>query len=305
MGAPEMGAAAPLRARPAPALPLAELLLGQSVEDAAALLPRLFNLCRVAQETAARAAFGLDLAPDWQAQLRAEILRDHMVKLCLTWPAALGHPPLALPDGWPEGSRAARIALFGREARLPQEPAELAPFMAQPSAISTIYQSLSERFPMGNGCRGALPLSHSDGLFTRAPQENSVAARQAAHPVMAAIEARWGRGPLWSAMGVAYDLEALWHDELPAADLRPGRAVVPAARGLYGLRAEIRGGQIRAFARITPTDHLLARGGALEQSLARLPAQGAAEQGALLLSFLDPCHPVRLEPRAEEAPQHA
>ena len=58
--------------RPAPDLPVAALLIGKPVEEAAALLPRLFNLCSGAQAMALRQALGLP-APD-PATLRAEIL---------------------------------------------------------------------------------------------------------------------------------------------------------------------------------------------------------------------------------------
>ena len=55
-----------LHARPAPVLPVADMVVGQTPEDAAAMLPRLFNLCRVAQGIAARAAFDLPLPDGWQ-----------------------------------------------------------------------------------------------------------------------------------------------------------------------------------------------------------------------------------------------
>ena len=57
------------------------------------MLPRLFNLCRVAQGMAALLSLGLPAAGD----LRAEVIRDHLMKLCLLLPRALGAAPLPLP----------------------------------------------------------------------------------------------------------------------------------------------------------------------------------------------------------------
>ena len=45
--------------------------------------------------------------------------------------------------------------------------------------------------------------------------------------------------------------------------IEPGAAVIPAARGVYGVRAEVERGRVVAFERRTPTDHLLAPGGAV------------------------------------------
>ena len=84
--------------RPAPDLPVASLLIGKPVEEAAQLLPRLFNLCSGAQGMALRLALGLP-APD-AATLRREILRDHLLKLCVVWPGLLGLPTTPLPPDW-------------------------------------------------------------------------------------------------------------------------------------------------------------------------------------------------------------
>lgn len=52
-----------------------------------------------------------------------------------------------------------------------------------------------------------------------------------------------------------------------------------------------------AFARMTPTDHLLAPGGILEHSLATLPAD-SGRLVPVLLALLDPCVPVTVEEAA-------
>ena len=69
---------------------------------------------------------------------------------------------------------------------------------------------------------------------------------------------------------------------------------MPAARGQYAVRIGTQGGVVATFDRITPTDHLLAEGGALDRALGCLPAVKAG-LGPLLLDILDPCSPVRLK----------
>jgi hypothetical protein len=83
------------------------------------------------------------------------------------------------------------------------------------------------------------------------------------------------------------------------AQVGGGRALVPAARGLYAVAARVEGGRVAAFARVTPTDHLLAPGGVLDRSLAALPADRGA-LAPLLLDILDPCSPVQVM-EAEDA----
>ena len=124
---PGVSAYPALRVRSAPPLPVAQLILGKPVEEAAALLPRLFNLCREAQGTAARAAFGLPPNPDWAEALRREIIREHVVKLCLKWPGLLSMPSLALPRDWQSGGPDLRAALFGVAGRMPRTPSEFRP----------------------------------------------------------------------------------------------------------------------------------------------------------------------------------
>ncbi len=131
-------------------------------------------------------------------------------------------------------------------------------------------------------------------LWSSAPAENSVAARVASLPAMKGIAEARGRGPLWRAAARLNDLENVIAGGLPSvASTRPGEAVVPAARGSYGVRIETKAGFVTEFQRVTPTDHLLAENGALDRALANLPAHKAG-LGPLLLDILDPCSPVRL-----------
>lgn len=295
----------PLRAKPVPALPVARMVLGKPVDEVAALLPRLFNLCRVAQGVAVRTALGLELAEGWQEALRQEILREHAAKLCLKWPALMSRPAVALPRDWMTDTDAARQAVFGPHTRMPDHVEGLREFLTQDAGIAPILRAISQVFEPGEGCRGALPDCTADILFCADIQENSVAARRADHPVLCHVATTHGRGPLWSALAVAYELDALLAGEQPQLWRLKNGAVVQAARGLYGITALVDEGHVTDLTRITPTDHLTAQGGALDQSLASLPAGRALGLVPLLLSILDPCYPVSVEPAQQREPEHA
>ena len=300
------GAAYPaLRAVPAPAFPVARLVIGKPAAEAADLLPRLFNLCRVAQGAAARAAFGLPLPSNWQDELRAEILRDHVAKLCLRWPALVSLPPLTLPRDWQAGNAEARRVIFGPAEHMPETPGKFRTFLQAEQGCARLLRAISQLFAPFEACRAALPAPGTGNFFARALVENSTAARQAAHPVLQGIETEWGRGPLWSATALAYDLQAVLDGRLPATVFSRGCAIVPAARGLYGISATVEGGRVTAFTRQTPTDHLLTPGGVLDQSLASLRPARAQALGPLVLSLLDPCTPVRLDPAEPMEADHA
>lgn len=294
-----------LQARPTVALPVAEMVLGKSALEAAALLPRLFNLCRVAQGVAARAAFSLAQEPGWQDALRLEILKEHVAKVALKWPGLMSMAPLTLPRDWAAGGDALRLAMFGPDKALPKSFDGFRAFLGTDMGMAPVLQAISTLFEPSWAIRPELLVTTTNTLFTDVPQENSVAGRHAAHPVMIGIETHWGRGPLWSATAVAYDMQACLDRRLPAPDLTPGRAVVPAARGLYGITARVENGRVMQFARITPTDHLLMADGVLEHALGSLPAKCCTALAPLLLSILDPCVPVQLEPVQMQEVAHA
>ncbi|MCE6950201.1 HupK protein [Cereibacter sphaeroides] len=250
------------RLDPAPALPVEALMLGRSPEAAAELLPRIFNLCPVAQATAVRLALDLPLpaGPD----LSAEVAREHRLKLGLLWPKLLGLSTHDLP-GLP-----APAALEDWVRRHP------------------LFATLLRLFPAGVATAD-LPAVRPDTAMTASACDNSPAARRQDHPLLVAAGGLWGKGPLWRALGRLVDLSL----PLPAPiRLEDATAVVPAARGSYAVRARAESGLVRAFARTTPTDHLLAPGGALARSLATLPAD-AGNLAPLVVAILDPCVPVQ------------
>lgn len=270
-----------LRVVAAPPLPLARLVEGRSVEEVAEVLPRLFNLCRVAQSVALRLALGLPVG-DTRA-LAVEIARDHALKLGVIWPARLGLAACADPRGGVLGGP------------FPQEAGAFETYLRGEAGIAPLLRAVAARFGPQDGVCPALPEVSPESVLAETAQENSVAARHLAHPVMRHVEAGHGRGPLWRLVARALDLEAAERGDLPAPRLiGEGAAVVPAARGLYAVQAEVWEGHVMRLRRVTPTDHLLAPGGIMECALASLPRSKHCEAG-LLVDLLDPCTPVTLK----------
>ena len=281
-----------LRPEAAPPLPVDRLVLGKSRDEVAELMPRLFNLCRAAQGMAVRLALGIETTDDAQS-LRAEILRDHVMRLAMVLPGHFGHAPLSLPRGWQTGEGVAQ-ALFGPTGRLPDTMDEARAFMVAQTGIGALWAQVGGLFRPGEACADALPfVDDATAADPAARVENSCAARVADHPVVAAFGAE-GRGPLWRVIARSYDLQAILKGApLTAATPAPGRAQVPATRGLYTVVAAHDGARVTAFARTTPTDHLRADGGVLDMTLATLPADRGA-LAPLVLDILDPCSPIRL-----------
>lgn len=274
------GAGGLAMSRPAP-LPIALMLQGRPVAEALDLLPRIFNLCRAAQAMALRLALGLG-AGDTTA-LRAEIRREHLAKLWLIWPGLLGLPPQPLrADAWAD----VWADVWGGAV-----PDDLAGWLGAGRGAGPLLAAIARAFAPGEAC-ARLPLVTPQSAFSAGPQENSVAARQAAHPLMRQAEHRFGRGPLWQALARVIEADALAKGDLPAITVLPcGTAIVPAARGAYAIRAEACEGMLTRFERRTPTDHLCAPGGGLEQALTALPLE-KHPLAPLVVDILSPCVPV-------------
>jgi hypothetical protein len=268
---------------PPPDLPVAALMLGKPVEDAAALLPRLFNSCSGAQAMALRLALGLPV-PD-ASTLRAEILRDHVLKLCIVWPVLLRMNPLALPTNL-DRPATLRSLIWGSAAGL-----EFDDWLRSAQGVAPVVAAIAKAFAP-NEAIAILPMVTASTALEASAQENSVAARHARAPAMLRIEASHGRGPFWRAAGLIHDMAALL-DGVPEVQVQDGTAIVAAARGACAVRAGAVGGRLSHFIRRTPTDHLCAKGGVLQQSLNSLPAT-KAHLLPLLADILSPCVPVQL-----------
>lgn len=267
-------------------LPLDRLLLGRPVVEVLEIMPRLFNLCATAQTAALRLALAV---PDAGADLTAEVLRDHLALLTQRWPRALGLAPLPLPPGWARDRRLARRVLLG-PADLPCDAEGFGRWLARGQGVAPVLAAIDAAFGPGEAT-ARLPLVTPETALAGEAAENSPAARRAGHPLLAAIAARRGRGPLWHAAGRLADAVACVEGRFPGPQsLGPGRAVAPAARGLCAVAARAEAGTLVAFARRTPTDHLLAEGGGLSQALGNLTPP-APERVRLLVEILDPCLP--------------
>ena len=254
---------------PAPALPLTRLLVGKTAAEAAALLPRLFNLCPQAQEQAARLSLGLPPLAD----TRAETIRAHRNRLFIALPLALGLPPRPGCQDAPGLTRGL----------------DLNAFLASDAPLSALARHLRAAFPPGAALARPLPFPRGAQALAPSAFENSPAGRQAQTPLMQALEDAEGRSPFWRLIGLMADLDAALAGALPPDTPGP-TATVQAARGTYALRIETHAGRVTALTRRTPTDHLMAPGGAVEQSMATCPAPLAP----LLLALHDPCVAVAI-----------
>ncbi|SFJ09211.1 hypothetical protein [Celeribacter neptunius] len=267
----------------APDLPIAQLVIGKPVEEVAMLVPRLFNLCRSAQEAAVRLALDLPLAGDVQHALCADFARDHLMRLGIIVPRGLGIEPLPVAQG--------AAALLPEV--MPASDTEFEEFLSGDDGFAPLFKALDEAFEAGEAIAD-LPAPAPGELMSRRACENSTAGRHLDHPLMQVVEARKGRGPLWRATARMLDLAACLKGEAPAPTrLADGTAMVPASRGSYVVKAAIADGQVAEFTRTTPTDHLMAPGGIMEQSLASLPP-AKHHLAQVVIDILDPCTVVEL-----------
>ncbi|MBN8631055.1 MAG: hydrogenase expression/formation protein HupK [Rhodobacterales bacterium] len=269
------------------------LLLGRSPEDAVEMLGRLFNLCRHAQEAAARLAFGLPLpAIDG---IRGEILRDTLFRLFIGLPRAMGHATVPLPVGWQDDPKRAALALFGPAGRFPATWPAFQDWLSSAAGLAPLVAALSGTFAPGEAAARTLPFASGDDL----PCENSAAMRHAGHPVMARIEADYGRGPLWRTVARMLDADACFQGWQPVARLvAPGLAEAPSARGLYRIGVSVRDGRVIAIRRRTPTDDFCHPDGAMVSALAALPI-AKRHLAPLVVECFDPCMPWAVQEMAD------
>lgn len=258
---------------PGQGLPLDRLSIGREITEVAQLLPRLFNLCRHAQERAALLTLGL---ADPCVAKGSDILRDHLVRLAVFLPRAAQMPETApghLPD-------------------LPQSLSELRVWVDRSTPFAALTGWVLKNFAAGEAV--TTPLPAPCGTLTGA-YENSPAGRQSDHPLLIEIQRQLGRGPLWRLVGMYIDAKKTEADRLPYEVVLPdGTAIVPASRGAYALRIGHTGGRVTSIIRRTPTDHILAPGGALEQALSSLPA-AKVHLAPFVLALHDPCVPISLQ----------
>lgn len=269
------------------------LLRGQTPEAAVAMLGRLFNLCRHAQEAAARLAFGLP-APEDNGIAR-EILRDTLFRLFIALPRAMGRASLSLPAGWQQDPRVAARALFGTTAGFPDNLPDFRQWLASGEGLAPLLSALDSQFAPAEAASRRLPFTLGRGE----PCENSPAMRHARHPVMAGIEGERGRGPLWRIVARMLDAAACLGGWQPAARLVGlGLAEAPSARGLYRIAVGIVDGRVTTLRRRTPTDDTCHPDGPLLSALATLPA-AKLHLAPLVVECFDPCLPWTVQETAD------
>lgn len=267
------------------------LVLGRPVAEAREMIGRVFNLCRAAQTAAFDIATGRAAAVE---DLAAEMRREHLVQIFMAWPHALGLRP-AFDRTWLTDDAAALHALFGPQGKVPDNDFDMAGFLGSDDGIAPLLRVIGDLFGPSGAAADGIPLVDAENAFRPVPVENSPAARRAATPAMDYVEAIYGRGPLWRATGRVIDLALLLAGDRPApVSVAPGCTIVPAPRGCYALKVATKDGRVTELSRVTPTDHMLAPGGALEAMLATLPAHRNRLM-PLLIALVDPCRPVNVE----------
>ncbi|NJD26157.1 MAG: hypothetical protein FIB06_12200 [Betaproteobacteria bacterium] len=265
--------------------PVAGLLSGRSPAQALAIIPRLYSLCAAAQQAAAAAALaaatGASAPPVDHRGLWIECLHEHLWRLLLDWPQALGLP----------GEPAAFAAW--RRAR-----GDDGVFAASEAAVAAALQGVVARGRERRGAAGVEP----------APE------RMAAADCLAALRSG-------EAMPEIDDLPATVataHAQRVAAmvaalaGLRGGQPCPPAAAGASGWgvgqvltargvlthAALVVDGVIADYRIWAPTDRRFATAAPLARLVAgrRWPDAGAARQGLeQAVLALDPCLPYSLE----------
>lgn len=283
-----------LRPEAMPTMPLTDMVLGKTVMETADLIPRMFDRSRIAQTLGVRKSLGLPIPAALKDELRREILHDHLLKLRVALAARSGMDPAAPPSGWSSDPGVAATAVFGPRTAPPKTPDDFDAFMQSDHLVGRVLYKIDQCFDPGEAASAQLPgLGRRNGM-PAAAVENTVAGRHSLHPVMRYIAETRGRGPLWRTAARLYDVAACLSDRLPCVvSHTAGAAAVPAAQGTFLFSAGTNAGRVTQFARVTPTDHLLATGGVLEHTLATLPA--IKERLAdLVLDILDPDRPIRL-----------
>jgi uptake hydrogenase large subunit len=291
------------------------LLAGLDPATVLALLSRLYAICGRAQracaELALAAAGGAALSAERRSELAraiaAEAAQEHLWRLLLDWPAALGLAPQQAEFKRWYGRIAADATLWAAELRTELELDWLGLPLERLAAFADLGQFDDWR------ARSRAPLA---ALFARLGDEAASAcmapgttlatesecalAACVEHPWVAALGAR-GR---WLEAHVAARLVGLMAVlvaagggaavEMDAETPAPGRgvAVVATARGMLEHDVTVAGGRIDRYAITTPTDFNFAADGPYAARLRGRPAANAAaaqRAAALWALAFDPC----------------
>ncbi len=296
-------------------------MVGRTPQEAADLLPRIYNLCGGAHAVAAADALGL---PRPARDGLNERLRDHAVAVFADWPALFGGAPDRMALRQLAGDAQDRLALcrqvLGDDSTgldLAQgSPAELANWLARaPSPTARLMRRLRETARPG---WGRVDLDRPDmaditaALAEGAPRvarETTVADDWRAAPLIRALAAREGMSLFVRLLARLLDLLAGLagqREPAPHANPPPGIGLACAARGLLAHRARVAGGIITDYRVLAPSAWNLAPDGLLARMLATLPANDATPLLArIAIAAVNPCVPVRLHVGRREERAHA
>ena len=288
-----VAAAATVSIRPS----AARALRGLAAEKAVAMLPLLYSLCGKAQGTAARlalaAARGEATPRRSDEQVAGEVAGEHLWRLLVDWPKALGLPAdealfiegrrrLAETDfaAWVRQRLAADDGIFTRLRRALAAAAEPAPAPDRllpdldAAASLALWPRLDEAFAAAPTYGG---LAAETGAFARRPNGEA--------PVAARVRARMEE----LAAGVPGRVSAV-----PVA-AGVGRALVDTARGPLMHELTLDGDHIADYVIVAPTEWNFHPAGPLAAWLGGMPAGAAEELAPRAVLALDPCVPWSLE----------
>lgn len=320
--------------------PVSRLFEGRPLDQALALVPALFSICRTAQHVAAveaaEAALGVKICDEERLARRALVLLEqldhHAWQFDLEWPARLGLPPKAERlRAWRALTETARRALgakilLGGAAR----PHVTLPLAALEEALDArlrdpffdAFLARCAEFSSPDAPRllptqpaaffeAALdvPSFSARPTFDGAPAEVGALARQAdarliaLGPLLARATARKREAfaSLTALKECAQELREGGQPVLPARDTGLGTAVVETARGPLAHRLNIAEGRVISWRSVAPTEWTFHPDGVLQQ-LRGLTALKVQERAEMWVTLLDPCVPCRVD---LEGPRHA
>ena len=279
--------------RPAPA----RALRGRPATDAVALLPLLYSLCGKAQGQAARlalaAARGEETAVRRDEAVAREIAGEHLWRLLVDWPRALGLPAeealfvagrrLLAEAHFPkwvegnlqraEGPLARLLAALAAAAEPPATENRLLPDFEAAASVE-LWPRLDEALAAAPTWRGR---AAQTGAFARAPNSGP--------PLQGRVQARLA------------ELVSLAPGRVSAVPVAPGvgRAVVDTARGPLMHELTLDGDRIADYVIVAPTEWNFHPAGPLVAWLGGLPEAAARDLAPRAVLALDPCVPWTLE----------
>jgi hypothetical protein len=291
----------------------ARILVGQAVERAVELVPRLFSLCGQAQGVAARLACcaARGEVPDAAAlredgrRVALEAIGEHLWRILLDWPPMLGLPArkdeflswrkrlLAVTDqGGAAGLGVELERWLVAEARLHVEPgvgSEPGPVLPMLSAALWAQQPIDEVFAVRPTLAGQ---PAETGALARCADHPDVAAlRTAGQGVAARLAARYADLRFLAAALAEPSLLAGWLDAAPVAE-NVGLARVETARGMLLHLTQVKDSRVGGYVIVAPTEWNFHPQGAFVSEITGRPASCRAEAEAAarrLALALDPC----------------